>query len=152
MLLEEALQDEEEGDEQALVLDLDFADCLLRQQVAETPQHWADELRPWETQSPSAGPHPHQQCRERPAPCPRLTSSRPLGASWGISEARSSKSEVRAGKAPSDSSAPLAVWLQREGTAWSLSVLGERKTAAAKQRGLEMRNALPNHRKCSFCV
>lgn len=44
MLLEEALQDEEEGDEQALVLDLDFTARLLRQQVAETPHHRADKL------------------------------------------------------------------------------------------------------------
>jgi len=44
VLLEEALQDEEEGDEQALVLDLPFTARLLREQVAETPQHWADEL------------------------------------------------------------------------------------------------------------
>lgn len=41
VLLQEALQDEEEGDEQALVLAL--AACLC-QQVTETPQHGAHQL------------------------------------------------------------------------------------------------------------
>lgn len=43
VLLQEALQDEEEGDEQAPVLALPLAACLC-QQVTETPQHGAHEL------------------------------------------------------------------------------------------------------------
>lgn len=43
VLLEEAMEDEEEGDEQALVLHLHFTACVLREQVAEAPQHRAHE-------------------------------------------------------------------------------------------------------------
>lgn len=44
VLLEEALEDEEDGDKQALILHLHFTACVLCKQVAETPQHRAHEL------------------------------------------------------------------------------------------------------------